>query len=99
LREKRRLRVFENRVLRSTFVPKVAGEWRKLHNEENDDLYSSPNIVRVIKSKTIRWVVHVARMERGEMDTGFWWENLRRKGHLEDQGVDGRIILRWIFRK
>ena len=54
LREERRLRVFENRVLRGIFEPKrdeVTGEWRKLHNEERNDLYSSPNIVRVIKSR------------------------------------------------
>ena len=83
--------MFENRVLRRIFVPKVTGAWRKLHNEELDYLYSSPNIVRVIKSKTMRWVVYVARMGRGEMHTGFWWGNLRERHHLEDQ--DGKIIL------
>ena len=65
LREKRRLRVFENRVLRRIFGPKrdgVTGEWTKLHNEELNDLYSSPNIVRVIKSRRMRWVGNVARM-------------------------------------
>ena len=64
-REERKLRVFENRVLRGIFWPKrdeVTGEWRKLHNEERNDLYSSPNIVRVIKSKRIRWAGHVASM-------------------------------------
>jgi hypothetical protein len=58
--------VFENRVLRNVFGPKrveVIGEWRKLHNEELNDLYSSPNIVRVVKSRRIRWTGHVARME------------------------------------
>jgi hypothetical protein len=58
--------VFENRVLRRIFGPmrdKVTGEWRKLHNEELHDLYSSPSIIRIIKSWRMRWAGHVARME------------------------------------
>jgi hypothetical protein len=65
LGEERRLRVFENRVLRRIFGPKrdeVTWEWRKLHNEELNCLYSSPNIVRVIKSRRMRWTGHVVRM-------------------------------------
>jgi hypothetical protein len=62
LREERRLRVFENRVLRRVFGP---GEWRKLHNEELSDLYSLPNIVRVVKSRRMRWAGHVACMGQG----------------------------------
>ena len=65
LREKRRLRVYENRVMRRIFGPKrdeVTGKWRKLHNEELNDLNSSPNIVRMIKSRGKRWAGHVARM-------------------------------------
>jgi len=65
LREERRLKVFVNRVLRGIFGPKsdqVTGERRKLHNEELNDLYSSPNIFRVIQSSRMRWAGHVARM-------------------------------------
>jgi len=72
-----------------------------IHNEELNDLYSSPNTVRVIKSRSMRWVGHVARIgeRREETYSGFWWGNLEERDHLEDPDVDGRIILRWIFRK
>ena len=66
--EEHRLRVFENRVLRRVFGPKraeVTGEWRKLHNEELSDLYSLPNIVRVVKLRRMRWAGHVVRMGVG----------------------------------
>jgi hypothetical protein len=93
------------------FRPKrdeVRKEWRKLHNEELNDLYSSPNIVRVIKSRGMRWAGYVARMGIGEAGTGFRWGNmrerdhlgdLRERDHLGDPGIEGRLILRWILRK
>jgi hypothetical protein len=67
LEEKHRLRVFENRVLRRIFGPKREedGSWRKMHNDELHSLYSSPNIVMMIKSRRMRWAGHVARMEEG----------------------------------
>jgi hypothetical protein len=69
LREECRLRAFENRVLRRIFGPKrdeVTGGWRKLHNEELHNLYSSPSIIRIIKSRRMRWAGHVARIEEEE---------------------------------
>jgi hypothetical protein len=67
LREEHKLRVFENRVLRRIFGPKREedGPGRKLHNDELHSLYSSPNIVRVIKSRKMRWAGHVARIKEG----------------------------------
>jgi hypothetical protein len=68
MREERRLRVFENRVLRRIFGPtwdELTGEWKKLHNEELSDLYSLPNIVRVVKSRRMRWAGHVLRLGEG----------------------------------
>jgi hypothetical protein len=97
-----RLSVFENRMLRRIFGPKrdeVTGEWRKLHNEELKDLYPSPNIVRVIKSSRMRWAVHVARMGERRGVHKVLVGKSEERDHLEDSGVDGRIILRWIFRK
>jgi hypothetical protein len=76
LKEEYRQTVFENRVLRRIFGPKgdeVMGEWRKLHNEELRDLYSSPSIIRIIKSKRMKWAWNVARMD--------WWESQRERDH------------------
>jgi len=90
--------VFENKVLRGIFGPKrdeVTGEWRKLHNEELNDLYSSPNIVRVITlgKNEMSWACSVhGGDERRVQDFG--GENLRERDHWGDRGVDGRIILR-----
>jgi len=76
LREKRRLRVFENSVLRNMFGRKrneVTRGWRGMHGNEVRDLYSSPKIIRVVKSKGMRLAVHVERIAGGELYTGFWW--------------------------
>jgi hypothetical protein len=76
LRQKSKPMVFENRVLRRIFGPKrngVTGQWRKLHNEELNDLYSSPNIIIVIKSRRMRWAVHVA-LVKGRSIQGFGGE-------------------------
>ena len=78
----------------------MTGEWRKLHNEEHNDLCQSPDIVRVIKSRKMRWAVHVARMgETNGVYMFFWWGNLKERDHLGDPDLDGSIILRCIFRK
>jgi hypothetical protein len=66
IRVEHRLGVFESRVLRRIFGPKrdeMTGEWRKLHNEELHDLYSSPSIITIIKARRMRWAGHIARME------------------------------------
>jgi hypothetical protein len=102
LREERKLRVFKNMVLRRIFGPRrdeVTGEWRRLHNEELNDFYSSPNIVRVIKWRRMRWAGHVARMgeERGVYRV--------LVGKPEGKSPLGRPrrrwveILGWIFRR
>jgi hypothetical protein len=80
LREERRLRLFEKSVLRGTFGTnrdEVTVEWRKLNNVVPSNLYCSSNIVRVIKSRRMRWAGYVARMGRGDAYTRFWWENLK----------------------
>ena len=102
LREERKLRVFENMVLRRIFGPRrdeVTGELRRLHNEELNDLYSSPHIVRVIKSRRMRWAGHVARMgeERGAYRVLVG--KPEGKSHWGNLGVDAWIVLRWILRR
>jgi hypothetical protein len=82
LREEHRLRVFENRVLKRIFGPKrddVTGEWRKLHNEELHNLYSSPDNVRQVKSRRMTWAGHVARNGRGEKTVQGFGGKARRK--------------------
>jgi hypothetical protein len=70
----------------------VTVEWRKLHNEELHDLYSSPNIIRIIKSRRMRWASHVARMGRKGTLIDYWWESQRERDHWEGQDVGGWII-------
>jgi hypothetical protein len=84
--------VFENRMLRRTFGPKrdeIIGGWRKLHNEEHHSLYCSPNVIRMIKSRKMKWAEHVARMGIRKMHIGFWWENPEGKTPV------GRRTRRW----
>jgi hypothetical protein len=84
IKEEHRLRAFENRVLRRLFGPKrdeEKGEWRKLHNKELHDLYSSPSIIRIIKSRRMRWAGHVARMGRRGTLKDYWWESQRERDH------------------
>ena len=92
LREEYWLRASENRILRGIFGPKrdENGEWRRLHNEELHSFCISPNIVRVIKSRRLRWAGRVARMEEGRS------AGKRPLGML---GMDGRTILEWILKK
>jgi len=99
LREERRLRVYENRVLREIVGPKregIAGEWRKLHNESLYDFCCSPNNIRVIKSRKMRWAGRVARM--GEMG-GAYRVLVGRPDGKKPTGRYGRIILKRIFKK
>jgi len=94
--------VFENRVLRKIFEPKrveVTSEWRKLHNKELSDLYSSPDVIRVIKSRRMRWAGHVTQMCERKCVYRVLVGNLKQRDYLEDPGVDGRVILRWIVKK
>jgi hypothetical protein len=76
--------VFENRVRRRIFWPRrdeVTGDWRKMHNEELHCVYSSPGIIRMIKSKRLRWKEHVARMRRIGVLTGYWWATQKERYH------------------
>jgi len=88
----RKLMVFENKVLRRIFGPRrdeVTGEWRRLHNEELNDLYCSLNIVRVIKWRRMRWAGHMARMGKERGCISSWWGNRWERDQWGDLGVDG----------
>ena len=89
-------------VLRRIFGPRrdeVKGDWRRLHNEELNDLHSSPNIVWMIKSRRMRWAGHVARMGEERGVYGVLVGNWRERDHWGDLGIDGWIILQLISRR
>jgi hypothetical protein len=89
-------------VLRRIFGPKrdeVIGGWRKLHNEELHNLYSSPSIIRMIKSRRMRWAGNVAGKGQSGIYIRMWWENHRERYCQEDLGVGGWIILKWILER
>jgi len=95
MREEHRLRVFESRVLKKIFGPKrdeVTGHWRRLHNEKLYDTYPSPNIIWVITLRIMKQNGHKVRI-------GFWSGDLRELFYLEDLGVEGRIILKLVFKQ
>jgi hypothetical protein len=77
-----------------TWTEEVTGGWRKLHNEELHNLYLSPSIVRVIKSRRLRWAGHVARMGRRGMLIGYWWESQNERDDWNDRDVGGWTILK-----
>jgi hypothetical protein len=94
--------VFENRVLRRIILPEredVTGGWRKLHHEGLHKLYSSHNVIGVIRSSRMRWVGHVAYM--GDMRNTYkiLVRKLKGKDHLGGRGISGRIILKWILKE
>jgi len=94
--------MFENMVLRTIFEPRrneVTGERRRLHNVGLNDLYPSPNILPVIKSRRMGWAGHVARMDEERVCIGSWWGNRREGDQWGSLGVEGWIILGWICRR
>jgi hypothetical protein len=100
LRKEHRLRVFEKRVLRGIFGPKrdeVTGEWRKLHSGELRSLYSSPDIIRQIKSSRMRLAGHVARVGEGRNVYRILWERPKERDRLEVRCVNGRMGSKWIL--
>jgi hypothetical protein len=100
LREEHRLKVFESRVLRRIFGPKrdeITGEWRKLHSEELHILYFSPNVIRQIKSRRMRWAGHVARMGEERNVYKILMGKQEERDHLEDKGIGRSMGSEWIL--
>jgi hypothetical protein len=87
--------VVEKRLKRD----EVTVGWRKLHNEELHNLYTSPSIIIMIKSRSIRWAGHVARMGRRGMHIAYWWESQMERDHWEDQNVLRWTTLKWILER
>jgi hypothetical protein len=77
----------------------MVGGWRNPHNEKLHNLNSSPSIIRMIKSRMVRWAGHTVRMGRRRIHIGFWWESQEQIDHYEHLGVGERIILKWILEK
>jgi hypothetical protein len=101
LRKVLRLRVYENRVLRKIFGPmrdEVTGEWTRMHNEELNDLYSSSNIILVMKSIKMRWAGCAACSGNGRGAYKIVVGRPKRRSHLEDLDEDGRIIVKCIYK-
>jgi len=98
--EGHKLMLFENRVgAEEDILASVKGEWRRQYDRQLYDLNCPPFIIRGNNSSRKRWVGHVARMADRRRCIELWWREPRKGDHLEDLSVDGRIILRWIFRK
>jgi hypothetical protein len=102
LREGCKLRVFENRLLKKILGPKrdeVTGEWRRLHKKQLHAQSCSPDIIRVIKSRRLKWAGHIALMGESSRACRVLMGKPEGINHLEDPGVDGKIILKWILEK
>jgi hypothetical protein len=102
LKEEHRLRVFENRVLRRIFGPKrdeVTGEWRKLHSGELHNLYLSPDIIRQIKSRRMKWAGNVAHMGEERKFYKVGGKARRKRGPSKDQAIGGRMESKWLLGK
>jgi hypothetical protein len=96
------MKVSENRALRRIFEPKrdeIIRGWRKLHNVGLHNLHSSSSIIRMIKSRRMRWAAHIAHMRRRRMHGGFLGEIQKERGHCGNLDMGEEIILRWILEK